>query len=90
MTARSVIQRDKEMLRKWLGTNRGTHWTVAGSVAVIIFGSYLIYRNSYGKLTNVPTIPAAERSVAPIAPGPLTSKSEIGEPSGLTRKQNTD
>lgn len=27
------------------GTNRGTHWTVAGAVAAIILGSYLIYSN---------------------------------------------
>ena len=27
------------------GTNRGTHWTVAGAVVAIILGSYLIYSN---------------------------------------------
>jgi hypothetical protein len=38
-----VIRHNKNMLNKWFGTNRGTHWTVAGSIAVIIIGSYLIY-----------------------------------------------
>jgi hypothetical protein len=30
------------VLHKWLGPNGGTHWTVAGSVAVIVVGGYLI------------------------------------------------
>jgi hypothetical protein len=43
MTGPLVIQHPKSMLHKWLGGNRGTHWTVAGIVAVIVLGSYLIY-----------------------------------------------
>jgi hypothetical protein len=46
MTDSSEMRRDKNKFQKWLckwpGTNRGTHWTVAGSVAVIILGGYLI------------------------------------------------
>jgi hypothetical protein len=42
-----VIHDDKNMLHKRpgnsFGTNRGTHWTVAGSVTVIILGGYFIY-----------------------------------------------
>ena len=36
MPGRSVIQHDKNILYKWFGPNRGTHWTIAGSVAVIM------------------------------------------------------
>jgi hypothetical protein len=47
MAASSAIRRDKskfqKWLHKWVGSNRGTHWSIAGSVAVIILGSYLIY-----------------------------------------------
>ena len=56
MTGPSVIQHNKSMLRKWFGPNRGTHWSIAGSVAVIILGGYLIY--------------SAERTPAPMAPAP--------------------
>jgi hypothetical protein len=66
MTDPSVIQHDKSMLHKWLGGNHGTHWTVAGIVAVIVVGSYLIY-----------SISAAERTPAPMTPAPpapLTSE----------------
>jgi hypothetical protein len=49
MTTASAFQNDKKMLRKWLrrwfGTNRGTHWSVAGVVGALIFASYLIYNN---------------------------------------------
>ena len=36
MAEPSVIHHDKNMLHKWFGPNRGTHWTIAGSVAVIM------------------------------------------------------
>jgi hypothetical protein len=49
MSTRSVIRHDVNVLYKWfhksLGTNRGTHWSIAGSVAVIISGSCVIYSN---------------------------------------------
>jgi hypothetical protein len=76
MTGSSVIRRDKNKLQKWLhkwfGTNRGTHWTVAGSVAVIILGSYLIFNTRDGSPTT--TISSAERAPSPMIPGPFTSK----------------
>jgi hypothetical protein len=76
MTDHAVLRQDKNKLRKWLhkwfGTNRGTHWTVAGSVAVIILGSYLIY---HGRDGNPPTNTlAAERATAPMTPGPSPVK----------------
>jgi hypothetical protein len=61
------------VLRHELGANRGTHWTVAGSVAVIIFGSYLIYNNR-ARVPAAATIPAAERNLIPVTPGPRTSQ----------------
>jgi hypothetical protein len=76
MTGSPVIRHDKNQFQKWLhkwfGTNRGTHWTVAGSVAVIILGSYLISDIRDG----IPTtrISAAERAPASMTPGPFTSK----------------
>jgi hypothetical protein len=74
MSARSVIQLDMKMLHKWFykwfGTNRGTHWSIAGSVAVIIFGSYLIYYNSDDRNpTTVTAAPAAQEITAPVTPG---------------------
>jgi hypothetical protein len=74
----SVIRHDRnnlrEWLHKWFGTNRGAHWTIAGSVAVIIFGSYLIYNVRYSNSTIATTVATAGRNPAPITPGPLTLK----------------
>jgi hypothetical protein len=33
----------RKWLHKWVGTNRGTRWAIAGPVAVIILGIYLDY-----------------------------------------------
>ena len=78
MSARSTMRHDKSMLRKWLqnwfGANRGTHWSIAGSVAVIIFGSYLIYNSHDNKTTIAAVIPAAKQTSAPMTPGPLPLK----------------
>jgi hypothetical protein len=54
------------------GRNRGTHWTVAGAVAVIILGSYLIYSNHGSGPT--PTLGEAAGTPAPTAPGSSTLK----------------
>ena len=54
------------------GTNRGTHWTIAGSVAVIILGSYLIYTGHHGSSTT--TLDDAARTRAPMTPGPSALK----------------
>ena len=54
MTGLSVVQRDKNFIRKWFGGNHGSHWTVAGIVAVTVFGSYFIYRMSATQQTSAP------------------------------------
>jgi hypothetical protein len=78
MTATSAFRHDKKILRKWLhkwfGANRGTHWSVAGAVAVLIFASYLIYNNRDSGPTTATTIAAAGPAAAPMAFRPLTSK----------------
>jgi hypothetical protein len=66
MTGHSVIAHDKGVLHKWFGPNPSTHWTIAGSVAVIMLGSYLVY-----KPENRTAISAAERIPAAMAPAPL-------------------
>jgi hypothetical protein len=60
MSAPSAIQHRKKMLRRWFGANRGTHWIVAGSVAVVIFGSYLVYNNRDRPPATAAIIPAAD------------------------------
>jgi hypothetical protein len=78
MTATSAFRHDKKKLRKclhkWFGANRGTHWSVAGAVAVLIFASYLIYNNRDGGPATATTIAAAGQVAAPTTPRPLTSK----------------
>jgi hypothetical protein len=69
MSAPSVIQHDKNMLHKWFGTNRGTHWSIAGSIAVIIFSGYLIYNNRDRNPATATTIPAVAQTPAPMTPG---------------------
>ncbi len=66
MSARSDIQHDMNVLYKWFhksfGTNRGTHWSIAGAVAVIIFGSYLIYSSRGSNLATATTASAAQET----------------------------
>ena len=50
----------KKRTDKWFVTTRGTHWTVAGSVTVIILGSYLIYSSHDISSTIAATTPAVE------------------------------
>ena len=70
MNARPVIRRDKHALRKWLhkwfGANRGTHWTIAGSVAVVILGSYLVYSGRDSARAPGAASPAVELTRVPI------------------------
>jgi hypothetical protein len=68
----STIGHDKSWLHKWLGPNQTTHWAVAGAVAVILLGSYLVYSNNSdsNRTANTP-ISAAEQPAAPMAPAPL-------------------
>jgi hypothetical protein len=70
MAGHSVIRHDKSMLHKWFGPNRSTHWTIAGAVAVIILGSYLVYSNRGSNPSTAATISAAEGTPAPAAPAP--------------------
>jgi hypothetical protein len=62
MTSRQIIRQKKKMLRswlkKWFGSNRGTHWSVAGSVAVIVLGTYLIYSYRDGSNTTPTAVSA--------------------------------
>jgi hypothetical protein len=74
MSGPSIIRRNKNNLQKWFGPNRHTHWTIAGSIAVIMLGSYVVYSNRDNNHTNAVTIMAIERTPTPLAPAPLTSK----------------
>jgi hypothetical protein len=66
MTGPSAVQHGMNTLRRWFGTNRGTHWTVAGSVAVAIFAIYFVYSNR--NPTAATDISAIERTLVPMAP----------------------
>jgi hypothetical protein len=66
MVGHSTIRHRKGTLRRWFGPNRSTHWSIAGSVAVIMLGSYLIYSS---RDSNPPTA-----TTAPVAPAPLSSE----------------
>jgi hypothetical protein len=74
MTDPSIIQHNKNTLHKWFGPNRGTHWNIAGSVAVIMLGSYLVYSIRDSSPTTAATISATEQAPAPLIPAPLTSR----------------
>ena len=65
MTGPSSVQQTKNTLRKWFGPNNGTHWTIAGSVAVIMLGGYLVYSIREGSPTTAVTFSASERTPAP-------------------------
>jgi hypothetical protein len=78
MTALSAPRYYKNRLQKWchkwFGTNRGTHWTIAGSVAVIIFGGYLVYNGRNSNPATIIIIPAADWPPSSPAPGPAPLK----------------
>jgi hypothetical protein len=59
----------KKRIDKWFVTTQGTHWMVAGSVTVIILGSYLIYSMRNTNPTNATTTSAVH--VVPTAAMPL-------------------
>ena len=65
----SAIRHNRSWLHRWFGPNRDTHWSVAGAVAVILLGSYLVYSNQ----TTAPPNATAEQTPAPIAPAPPAS-----------------
>jgi len=75
MAGHLTIRRDQKIFRsrlhKWFGTKHGTHWSVAGSVAIVIFGSYLIYNGREDKPSPAAAMPGAERG-ADRAGNPMT------------------
>ena len=72
MNSAPVIHDDKNMPHKRpgksFGTNRGTHWTVAGSVTVIILGGYFIYSSRDSNPTLAGATPAVEQIPVPASP----------------------
>jgi hypothetical protein len=59
MTGHKANRHGKSMLSSWFGPNRNTHWTIAGSVAVIMLGSYLVYSNRDSNPTPATSVSAA-------------------------------
>jgi hypothetical protein len=74
MTAPNANRHRKSMLIRWFGPNRNTHWTIAGSVAVIMLGGYLVYSNRDSNPTTAAPISAPERTQLPMGPAPLKSE----------------
>jgi hypothetical protein len=60
------------LFHKWFGPNNGTHWTIAGAVAVIILGLYVIYSIRSQQPIVIATVPlAVPAPMAPSAPQPI-------------------
>ncbi len=77
MNSDPVIRHDQKRLRarsgsKWYATTLGTHWTVAGSVAVIIFGSYVVYRNHDNNQAIATAAATVELAPLPTSSAPFT------------------
>jgi hypothetical protein len=70
------VIRDKSALHEFFGPNRNTHWIIAGSVAVIMLGGYLVYSFDRNTPTIVVTIPATQTvdPIVPAAPAPASEK----------------
>ena len=73
MTGQHANEPRKNMLIRWFGPNRNTHWTIAGSVAVIMLGGYLIYSNRDSTPAST-AISAAEKTAPETGPAPLKSE----------------
>jgi hypothetical protein len=73
MTGPHANESNKNMLIRWFGPNRNTHWTIAGSVAVILLGGYLVYSNRDGNPAST-AISATETTPPPTGPAPLKSE----------------
>jgi hypothetical protein len=69
MTRQSAIPHNKSILHNWFGPNRGTHWSIAGSVAVIILGSYLVY-SSQKAATTIIVVEQTPTATIPAPPAP--------------------
>jgi hypothetical protein len=59
--------RARSGFREFFGPHRNTHWIIAGSIAVIILGGYLVYSFDENKPTIVVTIPATLQAQPPAA-----------------------
>jgi hypothetical protein len=60
------------MAHRFFQVDRNSHWIIAGAVAVVMLGGYLVYSFDANKPTVVVTIPATAPAPAPIAaPLPL-------------------
>jgi hypothetical protein len=73
MTGPHDNESHKNMLIRWFGPNRNTHWTIAGSVAVILLGGYLVFSNRDGNPAST-AISATETTSPPTGPAPLKSE----------------
>jgi hypothetical protein len=58
------------MAHGFFQADRNTHWIIAGAVAVIMLGGYLVYSFDANKPTVVVTIPATAPASAPMAASP--------------------
>jgi hypothetical protein len=59
------------MAYQFFQLDRNSHWIIAGAVAVIMLGGYLIYSFDANKPTVVVTIPATAPDPAIAVPTPL-------------------
>jgi hypothetical protein len=73
MTGSHANESHKRMLIRWFGPNRNTHWTIAGSVAVILLGGYLVFSNRDGIPAST-AISTTETTPPPTGPAPLKSE----------------
>jgi hypothetical protein len=73
MTGPHAKEPHRNILIRWFGPNRNTHWTIAGSVAVILLGGYLVYSNRDGNPART-AISATETTPPPTGPAPLKSE----------------
>jgi hypothetical protein len=73
MTGQHTNEPHKNILIRWFGPNRNTHWTIAGSVAVIMLGGYLVYSN---RDSNPASTAISATATTPPATGPTPLKSE--------------
>jgi hypothetical protein len=73
MTGQRANEPHKNVLIRWFGPNRNTHWTIAGSVAVIMLGAYLVYSNHDGAPAST-AISATQTALPATEPAPLKSE----------------
>jgi hypothetical protein len=74
MAGHTVDSQSKSTFQKWFGPNRNTHWSIAGAVAVIVLGGYLIYSNREVAPTIVVPMTAVEQPPPPTATAPPKSE----------------